>query len=220
MKTSLLIGSLLTFTPIAHAQWQTMVSREDIDLKVEVDSVPFEESEGVYLETLSVDVFKGDRFLQRIIPPANCTWDRFFPWPKVLMIEDVNFDGLEDIRLLSWHSIEFYPTYWYWMFNADSKSFERDSTMDEIVNPTFDHGDSVVHSWWREGVTVFGNEEYEFDEEGKLILVWSEVVGMMPGEDYALLVRTTLNNGELREEEIQLSEEEMEQYTGRRRRPR
>lgn len=190
------------------------------EFKALVDSIPYQEGDGFSLRVRWVDVTQEGRTLQRIVPPTECTFDHLFSKERVIVIEDVNFDGLKDIRLLSWHSIEFYPTYWYWMFNAGSNSFERDSTMDHIVNPTFDLGNRVVHSWWREGVTLFGNDEYEFDDEGRLILKWSEVVGQFPGEDYALLVRTVREYGELKEEKIQLSLDEMDQFTGPRRRPR
>ncbi|MBK9194628.1 MAG: hypothetical protein IPO17_06485 [Flavobacteriales bacterium] len=107
-----------------------------------------------------------------------------------MVVEDVNFDGAADLRLLSWHSIEHYRTYWYWLFNVRSGSFERDTVLDGIMNPGFDHGERSMHSWWR-GLNLFANEEFEYDPSGTLQLMWSELDARW--KDHALLVRTIIN---------------------------
>ncbi|MBK6775159.1 MAG: hypothetical protein IPG74_04685 [Flavobacteriales bacterium] len=215
---ALLIIVLLAQAVSAQDDWRRRAGA--FEFKALVDSIPYQNGDGYNLHVRGIDITRNDLFLQHIVPPPGCTFDPLFQNDKVMVVEDVNFDGAADLRLLSWHSIEHYRTYWYWLFNVRSGSFERDTVLDGIMNPEFDHTNKVIHSWWRQGFNLFANEEFEYDPSGTLQLMWSELVGPIPGEDHALLVRTMREHGELKEEEIQLSLDEMDQFTGPRRRPR
>jgi hypothetical protein len=119
----------------------------------------------------------------QIIQTDVFTLNGFPDTGKIFIIEDINFDGYKDIRLISWVSTNLQTTYWYWVYNVSEQRFQRITDLDEIMNPEFNLNTKTIHSWWRDGFFAFGHALYKWDLN-KIILIAQEeeVWGLDPKE--------------------------------------
>jgi hypothetical protein len=64
----------------------------------------------------------------------------YFDSTVTFVIEDMNFDGYKDFRVLKYISIldTSIREYWYWSYNSYTEKFERDSRFDKFRSPVFD----------------------------------------------------------------------------------
>lgn len=89
------------------------------------------------------------------------------------IIEDMNFDGYKDIRL-----VQFIPAapnipFYYWFYNPGKGAFIRNHELDEVTSPEFDQKSKLVRALWRDGCCVHGTDIYQF-VNGHFILAESE----------------------------------------------
>jgi hypothetical protein len=97
---------------------------------------------------------------------VSCDWLQF----DFFLVEDMNFDGRNDFRLLLSMSPGGNTSYAYWLYNASTKAFERSGAFeDSLVNVTFDKEKKLIKSYWSGG-TEYGNETYKL-VKGKLAIV-------------------------------------------------
>lgn len=89
----------------------------------------------------------------------------------VFIVEDVNFDGQKDIRLISWLSNYNDKEYWYWIYNEEQGQFETDKNMIHFMNPEFDIEHQFVYTQWRVGVMEQGHSLYKWEDAHYQLLV-------------------------------------------------
>lgn len=111
-------------------------------------------------EIIKIEVFK-DGYLKQTITPSENYFSKTFPNDQLFAIEDMNFDGKIDFRL-----IEFLPAgpsvpFLFWIYNKTSKRFERNRAYEEIGSPEFDYKKKQINSLWRNGCCEHGNDVYK-----------------------------------------------------------
>lgn len=84
---------------------------------------------------------------QVIIPAKN---ESSWPWTEdnkgeKFIIEDMNFDGNNDIRLVN--SFDNF-TYYCWIYHPATGQFVEDTVLDKFVNPQFDQNQKLVYQNW------------------------------------------------------------------------
>jgi len=90
-----------------------------------------------------------------------------------LEIEDVNFDGYKDIRM-----VEFRPAgpnipYLYWLFDPKTEQFFSNEAFSKITSPEVDVEKQLIKSSWRGSAAHYGTSHYKVIDN-KPILVWQE----------------------------------------------
>jgi hypothetical protein len=80
---------------------------------------------------------------------------------EFVVIEDMNFDGYYDFRL-----IEFIPAapnipYLYFFYDPVEKGFYRDTAFERITSPIFDQEKKQISSSWRGSPVTYGIDFYE-----------------------------------------------------------
>jgi len=123
------------------------------------------------VKTITIINLKDTTEKQVIIPGENET---SWPWTEAnkaekFIIQDMNFDGKNDIRLLN--SADNF-TYYCWVYQPATKQFVQDTVLNKLVNPQFDPNEQLVYVNWQ-GYTNKGTETFKYIE-GKLTLIEEE----------------------------------------------
>jgi hypothetical protein len=178
--------------------------------KLSVDSSIVDDDYECNVKTINV-LHQPDLKTQQTIKleknPFPCYWieDEFF------VIEDMNFDGYNDIRLMQSMGARGNTSYLFWLYNRDKKTFVRDSSLENLSNPQFDPKEKKAYSYWSVGCCEYGSNIYQV-VNGKLALVEDETMhlNMENEKEYILTIRK-LVDGEMKIiEEKHLSREEVE----------
>ncbi len=108
------------------------------------------------------------------------------------VIEDVNFDGYKDIRLM-----EFLPAgpdvpFIYWLYDTDQKNFVYSSVFSDIVSPVIDAEKQQISMPWREGAMGIGENTYTI-ENGQPLLIRQEIRHYLEDGGYKLLIKERRN---------------------------
>lgn len=80
----------------------------------------------------------------------------------VFSIEDMNFDGVEDIRIMQYLPAGPDIPYYYWLYDVKTKKFEPDKALEEITSPVFNHKTKSIKNEWRGSATMYGTSTYEY----------------------------------------------------------
>ena len=138
----------------------------------------------------------------------SCEWLRH----EFFVVEDMNFDGKNDFRMLLSLSPGGNKSYAYWLYNSSTKAFEQSHAYeDSLVTVRFDQDKKLVKSYWSGG-TEYGSETYKVSK-GKLQLVEREMIA--PEESatgYYIRSVYKLTGGVMkRAEKERISEEQLQQ---------
>lgn len=138
----------LTFKLIGMSMDDERVSVKTIEIYKKNEIQPFQTISELNTEMLKSDDFEG------------------------FVVEDMNFDGYRDIRL-----VKFLPTgpnipYLYWMFEPQTQHFIFNSAFSdsEMTSPQFDNEKKQVLSTWREGCCRYGTNYYEIVDNKPLLV--------------------------------------------------
>jgi len=91
----------------------------------------------------------------------------------VLEIEDINFDGYKDIRLVAFRPAGPNIPYFYWLFEPKTARFFYSEAFSVITSPEVDVEKQLIKSFWRDGAARHGTSHYKVIDY-KPILVWQE----------------------------------------------
>jgi len=123
----------------------------------------------------------------------------------IFVIEDLNFDGYKDFRVLKYISLPdgLIREYWCWLYNSSTETFDRDSLFDDFRNPVFDQKEKTIKTNYKrmEGQSFYDihrcDAEYKF-KDNYLTLVYEEVSTQdKNGERDKLLYTRELIDGKL-----------------------
>jgi hypothetical protein len=64
----------------------------------------------------------------------------------IFVIEDMNFDGRKDFRILKHFSVltPSYKEFHCWLYNSSTEQFERDSVFDDFRSPVFNQTEKTI----------------------------------------------------------------------------
>jgi hypothetical protein len=133
--------------------------------------------------------------LQTIIPPENSF---FCSQREAFLLEDINFDGLNDFMVIQFNPAGANTPYYYWAFNKTTKRFQRDTTLEDITSPEFDKKSKLVFSSWRSSCCERGANTYKY-VNGKITLIkeYEETIDQL-NSDQLILTTKKLINGKMR----------------------
>ncbi|MDM8557773.1 LysM peptidoglycan-binding domain-containing protein [Candidatus Parabeggiatoa sp. HSG14] len=83
-------------------------------------------------------------------------------------IEDVNFDGYLDMRLME--SMSVVPTFLYWLFEQQTEQFVSNSAFAKISSPKFDAEKKQILSDWQEGCCTHMTNYYQVINNNPLLV--------------------------------------------------
>src|SRR5215211_5221367 len=111
-----------------------------------VDSTLSGDSVNYFCSVKSISIRRGQdqRQIQIIYPTENypsCT----LPKEQIFIVEDVNFDGYNDIRLLQFLPAAPNLPYYYWLYNPAKQNFQPQKDLEEITSPTFDPIEKLIY---------------------------------------------------------------------------
>lgn len=117
-------------------------------------------------EITKIEVLKNGILKQTIKPKKNY-FSKSFPKDQLLAIEDMNFDGRTDFRLM-----EFLPAgpnvpFLFWIYNPTNELFEENNYYGEITSPEFDYEKKQINSTWRNGCRRAGFRKMVWKRSGR-----------------------------------------------------
>lgn len=128
---------------------------------------------------------------QVIIPGKNET---IWPWTDAnkeerFILEDINFDGHNDIRLLN--SVEKF-TYYCWIYQPATGQFVQDTVFNSFVNPQFDQNQKLIYR----NIDLPGDKKTQLYQyiNGKLTLIEEdEIVDSNTAKTSTIIVKKLVN---------------------------
>jgi|GEM_PF-2016968 hypothetical protein len=79
-----------------------------------------------------------------------------------VIIEDLNFDGYLDIRLLQYLPETANIPFFYWLYNPKTEKFERNLALEVIQSPVLDSENEYILSQWTKTDNIKGIDFYKF----------------------------------------------------------
>ncbi|HLG02302.1 MAG TPA: hypothetical protein VI731_01825 [Bacteroidia bacterium] len=192
MKTILIqIYALTLFLSCSQSNPKDIEQNKTQSIKENVKKWQFKDNQHLFILTIdtvfcggttrkysptvtSIDVYdvKDGKQIQTIVPDTFLL-DKFLDSSIVFIVEDMNFDGVNDIRLINWLGTDLQKSYSFWFYNIQVQQFQFDTTLANFVNPYFDQSKKTFHTWWRTGFTNYGHALYKFEND-KLQLITEE----------------------------------------------
>jgi hypothetical protein len=118
-------------------------------------------NETCLVKSITIATRQGNKKVQVIIPDENnqsCT----LPKEQVFIVEDMNFDGHNDFRLLQFLPAAPNLPYYCWTYDAKRKIFVRQKSLEDITSPEFDAKEKLIVSSWRDGCCHHGSSTYKY----------------------------------------------------------
>ncbi len=91
------------------------------------------------------------------------------------VMEDMNFDGFNDIRIQSFVPAGPNTPYYYWLWDKDSFKYVRNNDLEKITAPEFDNENELVISYIRISAVEYWIHKYKYEND-TLILVEEEKI--------------------------------------------
>lgn len=156
-----------------------------VDSTMTGDSVNYD----CVVKSIIVTRLKDNKQIQTILPEENYPSCEL-PRNQIFIIEDVNFDGYNDIRLLQFLPAAPNLPFYYWTYNPRMQKFQRQKALEEITSPEFDAKNKLIYSFWRSSCCDHGHSTYKYingkpklieeaeikEEDGKVIATLKKLV--------------------------------------------
>jgi hypothetical protein len=151
----------------------------------------------------AIEIFDLKKNKIQTVTPGQFVFDAYIDSGAVFVLEDMNFDGYNDFRLLNWISTNLQKGYWYWFYDTTTRQFLADTLLEEMWNPFFDPVQKTIHAWWRVGFTNYGHALYKWHEGKLLLLVREEETWDINTDNPGHIILTRMINGiEVEKEKI------------------
>jgi hypothetical protein len=167
---SLLVVVMLIACP-GFSQGTSTYHDNSYEFELKIDTVG--SVDDCYVKEIKIRSLSSKQIIQTIVPPDNvhfCSSEK--GW--IFIIEDMNFDGKNDFRLMEFLPASPNVPYIYWFH--ESGKFRPDTTLRQITSPEFDKINKIVSSFWRNGCCEHGQDFYRYEKTG-LILYERRVIG-------------------------------------------
>ena len=83
--------------------------------------------------------------------------------PDALIVEDVNFDGYNDLRIMKYLPGGANVPYYFWIYNPAKEVFEENKAFEVVVSPTVDTSKKELISRQRVSAAEYHTEYYKTD---------------------------------------------------------
>lgn len=104
------------------------------------------------------------------------------------VLQDVNFDGYNDIRLMQFRPPGPNIPYLYWTYDPGQKRFRRNRILETITSPEIDGQKKEIRSHWSDGAAREGTNVYRFFRQ-KPVLVKQIIKEYEDAGEYVLTIR-------------------------------
>lgn len=116
--------------------------------------------EGYALQT--IDVYQGDTLLQAISIP-ELTWEgQTLQSTLEIVMEDVNFDGYQDILVFDVLNGNYRTEWIYLVWNVEEQKFENDIRLNQISLAVFDQEKQLIYGMERGGAAYHYYSTYQY----------------------------------------------------------
>ncbi|MBI3512270.1 MAG: hypothetical protein HY064_16540 [Bacteroidetes bacterium] len=154
-RLSFFILTITVFVSKTTAETVLLKSDDDFIYKLTFDSTLITGSLSTYeywSKSISIINKADSQLVQTISTPKNHIAGRhillsYYTF-SLFRIEDINFDGYNDIMLIqSFDTLHPQNIFYFsWAYNNKTLKFERDTTLDKIIQPNFDHDKFLILS--------------------------------------------------------------------------
>lgn len=110
-----------------------------------------------------------------------------------VILEDLNFDGYADIRLLQYLPEDSNVPFYYWLYNSSKKKYERNVALEVVRSPSIDNTNEFILSQWSNGDSIQGTDYYKYSGN-KLVLTKQEVKENTDEKNYRLTVKQPIGD--------------------------
>jgi len=160
IKIALLLPFLFIHPTNISAQQPKQFADKHFLFELKVDSTKEYYGYYYFVTAITVTRLSDKKIVQRLMPGPEDDW-KYYSY-KGFLIEDMNFDGLNDISLLTMVGKRGSEAYCCWIFDPVKQQFNRDSLLEEISAPFFDAKTKTIHEGWHEANMDGGNNVYRF----------------------------------------------------------
>jgi hypothetical protein len=105
-----------------------------------------------------------------------------------VIVEDFNFDGYADIRLLQYLPETANIPFFYWLYNPKTKKFQRNTALEIIHSPILDIENEYILSQWTREDNIQGTDFYRF-VGNQIKLVKQETEEFTDSINYTLTIK-------------------------------
>ncbi len=128
-----------------------------------------------FIKSVHIIRLTDHKKIQTIVPSEIY---RFESYHVPVVVEDMNFDGYYDLRILNFVPMYACETYYYWLYMPEKKRFEKNKPLEVTSNVKFDKSSNTVTSHFRGGGPFDQRNEIFIWEKDNLSLQYSEEVFM------------------------------------------
>ena len=105
------------------------------------------------VDSIVVIAKNGPKYIQSIVPGENSYTCNTVN--DALTVEDMNFDGFEDFRIVQFTGTPNTP-YFFWLYDPKSKKFRKSVELEDITSPVFDQKNKTITSDWTDNAAHHG----------------------------------------------------------------
>lgn len=176
MRKLILSSILILYSIITNSQTKLIYGDKTFSFALLVDSTLTGDSVNYdcVIKSIVVTRLKDSKEIQTIRPDENnpsCG----LPQDQIFIIEDINFDGFNDIRLLQFLPASPNLPYYYWTYNSKTKMFDRQKALEDITSPEFDPQKKLIYSFWRGSCCGHGQRTYRYVNGKPTLIEESEI---------------------------------------------
>lgn len=93
-----------------------------------------------------------------------------------VILEDLNFDGVPDIRLMQYLPTDESIAYFYWLYDTAQEKYVRNQKLEtQVFSPSVDLENQLLVSQWRKIDGSFGADFYSFTSASEAKLIKQEI---------------------------------------------
>jgi len=157
-----IVALFLTWADFASAQGKRIYTDDRFIYILQVDSMLSMDSTPHECRIASIAITGKDGHAIQTITTGENYPGCELPENQQFIIEDMNFDGYNDIRLLQFMPAGPNLHYYYWLYDPRTGSFRQNTELEEITSPEFDSKLKLIYSFWRSSCCHHGLSTYRY----------------------------------------------------------
>ena len=195
MKLIIFTLFLLLNALAVNAQHKLIYSDTRFQYVLTVDSVLTTDSVNYdcVVKSIKILTIKNHKLIQVIIPEENHPFCNL-PQNQLFIMEDMNFDGINDIRLVQFLPAAANVPYYCWIYDTAANRFIRNKALEKITSPDFDPKKKLIFSFWQASCCDHGLSTYKYINGHPTLIEQSEFAeDEVDTSKYILTVKKLIN---------------------------